>query len=155
MKAVLDLKGRVGNQDSSITVKSNDPQQGNLKLSLVGNVISRVTAEPAILDFGRVLPASAAAPLQVKVQVAERFPLKILKAETSHAGMVAQLEELVPSMSYLVTASLPPTAPPGTFRGWVKLLADHPGQYREIIIPVQAYFGPGGPIMVEIGRAHV
>ena len=54
LKAVLDLKGRVGPQSSSITVKSNDSAQSDLKLTLVGNVISRVTTEPASLDFGRL-----------------------------------------------------------------------------------------------------
>ena len=85
--------------------------------------------------------------MQIKVRVAEGFPLKILKAETSDVGIAAQLEELAPSSSYLVSASVLPTASQGLLKGWIKLLTDHPGIYREILVPVSAYVGPGGPVL--------
>ena len=148
LKAVLDLKGRMGAQSSVITIKTSDAAQSEFKLSLVGNVISRVTLEPASLDFGRVTTSNPATPRQIKIRTADGFSLKVLKVESSNEGIEAELQELEPSKSYSVNVKLSPSTGPGPLKGdWIKLLTHHLGAYREILVRVAGYVGSGGPIV--------
>ncbi len=148
LKAVLDLNGRVGKQSSAITIKSNDGNQGDLRISLIGVVTSRVTVTPASADFGRVKDAGTDLSLPVQIQVSSGSPLKILKAETTDPVIAARLEEVSSGASYRVHVSVLPGASSGPLRAHVRLLTDSAAPYHELMVPVQAYVGSGGPILL-------
>lgn len=147
LKAVLDLNGRVGKQNSVITIRSNDAKQSSLRISLVGEATSRVVMTPVLADFGRVKEAGADASLPVQIQISNGSPLKILSAETTDPLVTARLEEVSAGSSYRVHVSVLPGAVAGPFRAHVRLLTDAGAPYQELRLPVQAYVGSGGPIL--------
>ncbi len=142
--AVLDLKGRVGPQMSSIAVRSNDPMQPELRLSIAGTAVSSVMIAPESLDFGRITQANPAKAMPVTIRFDPGFMLKILNTASSHDEIVVEFDESAPTS---IKVSVLPTVAAGPLHGWVKLLTDHPDTYRELLIRITAYVGPGGPIL--------
>lgn len=147
LKVVLDLRDRKGSQNSVVTLKSNDPEHGELKLSLVGSAVTRVTITPPMIDVGRVRLADSSAQGRARIQVAQGLDLKFVGISTSSPSLVAEFGEEADSARSILL-SVNPGAEPGPLRGWVKIQTDHPSHYREISIPVAGYVGPGGPVIV-------
>ena len=148
LKAVFDTRGRLGSQNSTIIVKSNDPHATSVRLSIVGKVVSRIVAEPSTVDFGRILPGQPSNLRQVNVRSVDGLKFKIVRTEVSHSGLSLDVTETIAQESFDLAVSLKPETPDGLFKGWVKVHTDHPGNYREFVIPVNARSGTSGPIMV-------
>lgn len=147
LKVVLDLRDRRGSQNSVVTVKSNDPEHDELKLSLVGSAVSRVTISPPLLDVGRVVSTEAGVAKPVQILTAQGLELKVTDVSTSSPSIVAAVDTTVEA-SHRITVSILPGLEPGPLRGWVKVHTNHQNQYREISIPVSGYVGMGGPVIV-------
>jgi len=148
LKAIFDLTGRVGKQSSPITIVSNDVRQGHFKISLNGEVTSRVTIKPTSADLGRVKESGSSKPFTVQIQISSGSPLNILKTETTDPAITAQVEELSPGSSYRVYISAASGAPPGPLRSQVRLLTDSAAPYHQLLVPVHGYVGPGGPVLM-------
>lgn len=147
LKVVLDLKGRIGPQNNTIVIKSNDPHAAGVRLTVLGKAISRIVSAPEVLDFGRI---TSDAPAQVaSVQSVDGLKFQVLRTEVSDSGiLVANVDETVASTQYSVSIDFQQRPAEGAFRGWVKVLTDHPGAYKEIVIPIRAQVGEGGAILV-------
>ena len=147
LKVVFDLTGRVGKQSSPVTIASNDARQSNFRISLNGDVTSRVTLIPATVEFGRVKEGGAHDPLPVKIQVGSGSKMNILKAESTDPAVAARLEEVTPGSSYLLHVSVLSGASAGPLRSQVRLFTDSAAPYQQLTVPVHAYVGSGGPIL--------
>jgi thiol-disulfide isomerase/thioredoxin len=147
ISSTLDLRGKSGAQNQQILVQSNDPKNPNLRLALAGKVNVHVLREPARLDFGR-LPVDGQATGTVMVQAVDGFSMQIKETHPTGPNLAAQVEELEPGKRYQVTVSFGQPLHEGKFQGAIRLVTDDPGPYHEIILPVQAQIGAGGPIFV-------
>ena len=139
IQARLDLRGRSGLQQKTITVTSNDPDTPTLILQLKGNAVQILRAEPSSLFFGRVGPdgvrsrnfevISSQGPFQVTGMRSDNpaFIVTPLAAEASEDGTRKHFN-----------LALAPELPEGNINGVAFITTDIPGQ-SEVSIPVAAY----------------
>lgn len=143
IRARLDLRGRTGFQQKSITVECNDPATPTLMLQLKGTAIQPVRAQPSSLFFGRVGPDAVRS--RIFEILSGRGPIQIVSTRTDHPGLVVTQLASDPNGDGSVCRlelTLDASLPRGNFSGSVFVktdLADQP----EISIPVVAYIDPG------------
>lgn len=140
--ARLDLRGRNGFQQKSITVQSNDPDTPTLVLQLKGTAIQPVRAQPSALFFGRIGPADARS--RVCEIISARGPFQIVELRADHPGLL--LKQLDPEpgadgSTQKFELTLDPALPEGSVNGSVFVKTDQTDQ-PELSIPVAAYVVP-------------
>ena len=86
IRARLDLRGRNGLQQKTITVTSNDPDTPNLTLQLKGTAVQALRALPAALFFGRIGPGSVRN--RTFDVISARGPIQIVEARTDNPRLV-------------------------------------------------------------------
>lgn len=142
IRARLDLRGRNGYQQKSITVQSNDPDQPNLGLQLKGTAIQPLRAQPSALFFGRIGPADARS--RVCEIISARGPIQIASLRADHPGLL--LKQLEPEAgadgaTQKFELTIDPALPEGSVNGSVFVKTDQADQ-PELSIPVAAYVVP-------------
>ena len=142
----VDLRNRFGPQNQMVLIRSNDPARPDVTVSLVGNSVTRIKKTPSILNLGRVAPEAEASG-NVEVAATDGVTLEISGLRSGRPGVTGLFREIEPGKRFQVTMTLAPGQPPGEYRGSVRLLTNHES-YPEIILPLRAYIGPGGPVLV-------
>ena len=137
LKVQLNLHNLHGPQNKPIIVHSNAPIDGVLRLSLVGEVFSRVSIVPATVDFGQV-KAGMIVSKTATVTALDDLQFTVTGLTTSGARVKASVESLSSTKQYSVSISLDSAGGSGHELGWVHLHTDHPGEYQSIRIPVTA-----------------
>lgn len=137
--ARLDLRGRNGYQQKSITVQSNDPDTPTLMLQLKGTALQPLRAQPSALFFGRIGPADARS--RVCEVISARGPIQIVGLRTDHPGLL--LKQLEPEAdadgaTQKFELTIDPALPEGSVNGTVFVKID-PADQPELSIPVAAY----------------
>ena len=137
--AKLDLRGRSGFQQKSITVQCNDPQNPTLILQLKGTALQILRAEPSSLFFGRVEPGAVRS-REFEI-ICAAGPIRILESRTDHPGLL--LTPVAPAADadgsrHRFTLAIDPALPEGNVNGTVFIRTDR-GDQPEITIPVAAY----------------
>ncbi|MBI5586568.1 MAG: hypothetical protein HY892_22390 [Deltaproteobacteria bacterium] len=136
-KAVLkvDLKGYQGKVRKSATVFSNDPQQPNFTLTVMGQVRPFIEVKPgSSIQF-----SSAPSPDEKIVELlAVDREFKVVQVENGLEGKIrTQLETVVPGKQYrLRVINLQKE---GNYFGLVRCRTDHP-QKPEIQIRISGHF---------------
>ena len=139
IRARLDLRGRNGIQQKTITVESNDPETPNLLLQLKGNAVQALRAEPSSLFFGRIGPDGVRS--RTFDVISGKGPMQIASYRTDNPLLVLTPVEAAPGGDgsiHRFELAIDPSAPEGNIAGsaFVKTdMADLP----EISIPVAAY----------------
>ena len=137
--ARLDLHGRNGLQQKTITVECNDPNTPNLILQLKGTAVQGLRAEPSSLFFGRIGPDGARN--RTFDIISGRGPIQIVSYRTDNPGLVltpVAAESGSDGTRQRFDLTLDPSLPEGNINGaaFVKTdMADQP----ELSIPVAAY----------------
>ena len=137
--ARLDLRGRNGFQQKSITDESNDPQTPNLILTLKGNAVEPLRAQPSSLFFGRI--ASTDERRRTFEIISGQGPIQIVSTRTDNAALVVSPVEseaggdgTIHRFQLILDSNLPE----GNVSGTVFVKTDMPNQ-PEVSIPVAAY----------------
>ena len=137
--ARLDLRGRNGLQQKTITVTSNDPDTPNLTLQLKGTAVQALRAQPGALFFGRIGPGGVRN--RTFEIISARGPIQIVEARTDNPSLLLtalELEAGADGSTRRFDLALDPALPEGNVSGTVFIktdLADQP----ELTIPVAAY----------------
>ncbi len=142
IRARLDLRGRNGLQQKTITVESNDPDTPTLALSLKGTAIQPVRAQPSALFFGRIGPADEHS--RVCEIISVRGPIQITSLRADHPGLLLKQLDLEPGAdgsTRKFELTIDPALPEGSVNGSVFVKTDQADQ-PEISIPVAAYVVP-------------
>ncbi len=142
IRARLDLRGRNGYQQKSITVQSNDPDTPNLGLQLKGTAIQPLRAQPSALFFGRIGPTDVRS--RVCEIISARGPIQIASLRADHPGLLLKTLDLEPGADGSVRKfelTLDPELPEGSVNGSVFVQTDQADQ-PELSIPVAAYVVP-------------
>lgn len=137
--ARLDLRGRNGYQQKSITVESNDPQTPNLILTLKGNAIQPLRSQPSSLFFGRI--ASTDNRSRTFEIISGQGPIQIVTTRTDNAALAVtpvESEAGGDGTIHRLQLTLDPSLPEGNVSGTVFVKTDMPNQ-PEVAIPVAAY----------------
>lgn len=141
---------RKGPANQRVTIKTNDPANPTLTVTVRGEVKPMYSAEPDRVNFGRVYPDSTGSvTIEIKNLYTDPMPLK-LKEDQDLGIYDAKLEEQEAGQKYTLTVSLKPgPLAVGAAMGEIKLLT---GQQRlpEVSIPLNASVRP--PVLVEPGQ---
>ena len=139
IRARLDLRGRNGFQQKTITVESNDPETPNLVLQLKGAAVQVLRVEPSSLFFGRIGPDGVRS--RTFDVISGRGPIQIVSYRTDNPGLQLTPVAAEPGADgtrHRFELALDPALPEGNISGsaFVKTdLADQP----ELAIPIAAY----------------
>lgn len=135
----LDLRGRTGLQQKTITVQSNDPKNPTLVLQLKGTATQVLRANPSSLFFGRIGPEAARS--RTFDVISANGPIQIVSVRTDNPGLGVVPVALDPpgdGSTHRFELTIDPALPEGNVNGAVFVktdLADQP----ELSIPVAAY----------------
>jgi hypothetical protein len=150
IRARLDLRGRNGFQQKTITVECNDPETPNLILQLKGTAMQVLRAEPSSLFFGRIGPDGVRS--RTFDIISGKGPIQIVSYRTDNPGLLLTPVAAEPGADgsrHRFELTLDPALPEGNINGsaFVKTdMADQP----EISIPVAAYVAtepPPAPVL--------
>ena len=139
ISARLDLRGRTGFQQKTITVQCNDPATPSLILQLKGTATQILRAQPTTLFFGRVGP-EAVRSRRFDV-ISERGPFQIVSTRTDNPGLI--LTAIEPAAgedgsTRHFELALDPALPVGNVSGTAFVKTDMDDQ-PEISVAVAAY----------------
>ena len=132
----LDLHSLRGPQNRSVLVQSNDPRTPALQLDLKGNSNYHVNLSPPHLALS---DTKGSEPFTAIVSVTADKGIDALNVEqtrTSGDNVEAELEAVEAGKRYLVKVKVKPQQEAAESQRWVKLMTDHPGEYKEINIPI-------------------
>ncbi|HMP72379.1 MAG TPA: DUF1573 domain-containing protein [Kiritimatiellia bacterium] len=122
----LSLPGRTGRQSKPIIVRSNDPEQPEIRLVMSGTFTSAVQVTPDRFFFGQVEPNHTLS-FEISVNAQSERDVNIISVQPAD-GFSADIEVHEPGRrsSVKVSATTPPE--PGVFNGWVRIMTDHPAR---------------------------
>ncbi|HMO51058.1 MAG TPA: DUF1573 domain-containing protein [Kiritimatiellia bacterium] len=125
LTARLNLQGRTGFQSKPITLHSNDPENPQFRLNMVGNAQASVQVSPERLMFGQIGPGQDIT-LPVEVRNLSPDPMAILGVESAIPQLVGEVETIEEGRHYNISVSLRELSEPGSFNGVLRVLTDHP-----------------------------
>jgi hypothetical protein len=138
LKVKLDLSGEKGHLSGQILLKCNDPAKPAQHLMLTGTATSRARVNPVRIDFGNV-DSQQPVSKTFKVSGERGLTFQIEQTRTTNDAITADVRVVSPGHEYEVTTTLDPALlAGGEFRGSIRLMTDHPGEYHQIVIPVAA-----------------
>ena len=88
IKATFKSKGYNGSVKKTFTVKSNDPDNSQVRLRLVGKVISEVNVTPRYINFGTVNKNQQPEPKELEITFREGNKIKLLSVDTESDAIV-------------------------------------------------------------------
>ena len=140
----LNLKVQRGPQDRTVLIETNDPDQPNTILRLVGESVYHVTVNPKVANFGSVV-AGDNKEITLKISPDETLPpISVVSTRTSdekEISIISSKDETSGEIQAKISFS-PSLNRSGPFAGWAHLITDHPGEYHIIGIPVKSVVTP-------------
>jgi hypothetical protein len=116
VKATFRSKGYQGKIKKTLTVETNDPDNSQVRLSILGEVIAEVMVTPRHVNFRNVNKDSLPKPIRLEVRVREGKGLKIQKVSADNPAIVLKEEKRTESeATYAV--SLADKVPTGRLTG--------------------------------------
>ncbi len=134
LTAKLNLKGRRGRQEKNITVSSNDPQQPQLVLKMIGQATAEVDVSPPQAAF-MDLRDNQVAEREVTIVNNAADPLEITGLEIRGDNFTVRQVALSEGRSILLKIKTVPPLPSGISHGSVILTTNNP-KYKSITVPV-------------------
>ncbi len=142
IKVTFNSGNFLGQITKNVFVNSNDPDQPQARLGLVGAIETDVTATPAQVFFGMIEQGQPATRV-LNVKQGGQKELNVTNVETNLAFVTAKLipESAGKVKSYNVELTLNPDAPVGKFDGKLKVYTNLPG-FEVIERPVVGIIKP-------------
>lgn len=133
--ARLSLQGRMGQQNKTITVESNDPQQPQVQLLLRGNVANLIELRPDRVIFNQMGPRDTVSQAVDIVATGPDTKFKIVSVASQTSNFTATADAIEEGRQYRITVTTQGELPVGALYGTVRVVTDHPA--RQVIdIPV-------------------
>jgi hypothetical protein len=145
LSILIDLHGRQGRQEQVVTLVTNDDACSITSVLTRGMIINPTLASADQIDFGRIVPGSAA---KASIQIQDRgdsrlrITLKEVRFATYCANLInpssIQIAATPSGMANVQDVSFDLTVPPGTplgrYAGMISLSTNY-GEYPEIELP--------------------
>jgi hypothetical protein len=136
--ASFNLANRSGAQVKTITVTSNDPERPTTLLTLRGNIVKPLSANPAAVYYGRISsPASASR----EIVLTASQPFTVTSATTVSPHLAAAVDTPSAATTHTLTLSVLPSMPSGPFGDTLTVLTDLPVGPK-ILIPLTGFWTP-------------
>jgi len=116
VKASFRSKGYQGKVTKSLTVETNDPDNGKVRLSILGEVIAEVMVTPRHLNFRNVSKEALPKPIRLEVRLRKGKGLKIREVSADHPA-IALKEEKRTENEATYSVSLVENVPTGRLTG--------------------------------------
>jgi len=116
VKATFRSKGYQGKVTKAITVETNDPDNPNVRLSILGEVIAEVMVTPRHVNFRNVNKGALPKPIRLEVRVLEGKGLKIQQVSADNPAIVLKEEERTENEA-TYSVSLAENVPTGRLTG--------------------------------------
>lgn len=124
---VLDYaEAPVGSLAEYVVVKTNHPQQSEIKIPVSGFIRPLVVATPDSADFGALVLDDDGAQGSVLLKHYGAQPLVISQAEATVPGVEVAVEEVEVGKEFRVRVQLPADMPKGPFTGTIRLSTNNP-----------------------------
>lgn len=136
--ASLDKDCPAGFWIADITLKTNNPAVGSVRIPVTVTVSPPVTVSPAALEFGDMPLGS---PGEKRVVLQSGTPFRILEVKGGDAQVVVTVEHKDARPVHVVTVSASPRIL-GGFDRTIEVLTDNPDQPRLVIPLVAKVVGP-------------
>lgn len=140
-KVVIKLKPGmpVGLFSEEMIVKTNHPEQGDLRLTITGKMSGPISSFPETLRMSQV-SADKGGTAQAALMIRDKKPTKfeVVEVPENVKVTVVPADEATGEKSsgrYILTATVPPGSKPGVLQGNIVLKTDHP-MASEVKIPV-------------------
>lgn len=134
--AKLNLQGRTGHQSKVVTIDSNDPENPQYQLRLMGEALAAIKVQPERLMFGQV-SAGQESILEVELEGLPETSFSIQSIDPGHEGITVEQETLDENRKYRLSITLAAPAAPGNVNAVVRVNTDNPAR-PVISIPVFA-----------------
>jgi hypothetical protein len=133
---VLDYaEAPIGTLAEYVVVKTNHPQQPELKIPVSGFIRPLVVLTPEKAEFGSIALDEDGAFGSIYLKHYGNVPLEISAAETTVEGIEIDVEAIEAGKEFKVRVQLPPDMPKGPFAGTIRLSTNNPRQ-PTVEIPV-------------------
>lgn len=132
----FSLRGRSGPQFRRIIVKSNDPDQPHLILTMTGETIAPLEVIPEQIFWGNI-HYTAVAERSCEIRFSEGEQSYITSVETPANVFTAELITVTPRRHYKIKIRTVPPMRPGSLQTSLRVTSDHP-RLPTIEIPMQA-----------------
>lgn len=124
---VLDYtEAPIGTLAEYVVVRTNHPQQPELKIPVSGFVRPLVVLTPDKADFGAIALDEDGAFGSIYLKHYGNVPLEISNAEATVPGIEIAIEALEAGKEFKVRVELPPDMPKGPFAGTIRLTTNNP-----------------------------
>ena len=132
-RVVFSLAGRIGTQQKSLYIASNDPSVPYLQLRLIGTAVEALEIHPRSVDFG-TLEQNTTSNTEITIRCTPNLSLNITNVLPS-AGFMAAFGKTGKTWKVNVTPSM--SLPLGTTKGSVTILTDN-REHSRVEIPLCA-----------------
>ncbi len=144
LTVVLDRAAPVGRQQGKVTIATGDPAQPRVEISARAVIEEVVSASPAEVYFGTLLPHSVAGDLGHKQVLVTRRSgqggFRVLGATSDLPFLTLEVAPKEPGKSYLISiAVVPGKAPKGKIEGTVTVRTNDPA-FPRVQVPVRGTF---------------
>lgn len=137
VKATFRSKGYQGKVTKSLTVETNDPDNPNVRLSILGEVIAEVMVTPRHINFRNVNKDAMPKPIRLEVRVLEDKGLKIQGVSADNPAVVLKEEKRTESEA-TYSVSLAEKVPVGKLTGKI-LVTTNSKKTPETQVPFYAF----------------
>ena len=166
----FDTAGRRQFQTKTITVQTNDPKKGKVKLKLQGTAIPVVDAEPNYVNFSSNLPKGAGAVQEMKIFTTHKESFEVTGIHSNVPEVVVEARKAFKEEKrhgYVFRVRLVKKARPDTYSGKLTVRIKHPtakvkvldvpfyGKVRGSVAPSPAYFNFGNTPVGEAATRSV
>lgn len=153
LEATFNLRGRRGNQSTSITIQSNDPTQPYYRLQFSGVARSPIEVEPATVMLGRILSTDVIDSTVNLRANSEDLSFEVQSVDSTNPLVQVASETIEPGRAYAIKVSSGGgPLPVGNLQANVRVRTNNPR------VPIVTFFVTGmvvGPIEVRPARLNL
>lgn len=143
----------IGSKSAVVTVTFNKPFQGEIQLTVKGNIRSDINTDPGIVEFDKVdLGTSKESVVKVSYQGTKDWKIEDVRSANQHLGVRMEQQNVGNRVQYLLKVVLKDTAPAGDFSDQIVLVTNEQ-QFNLVTIPVRGQVLPpvSLPETVDLG----
>ncbi len=133
----MQTANQFGKTTKKIVVKTNDPDNKQVILTLQGHVLVPFKAQPRFAQFRNIEEGTTPQPVKVNIRRGDGAPLKLELMRIPKPGVEVDLQEIKPGEHYQLVIGINPPQRPGKLRTWVKLKTGVP-EAPEKTVPIHA-----------------
>lgn len=136
----IPLSNRNGPFEESITLFTNDPQNAEISMRLLGDVVSLVKKSPKIIDAGDVPDGQNTVVVEAEVETLRDLEFDIVGYRSSDDNIEVEVETIEKGRKFRAKITIHAPEKRGKFQGWTHLRTSRNDQYAIIPFAVRANF---------------